>query len=253
MNPETPAFKIKNASPHIFVLHILTTDMAAVTRQLAEKLAQTPDFFTATPIALGLAAIAEHDAIPDFATLTARMRQLGLHPAGVLGGSQAQQEAAMQAGLGLFRESAGRPRLPEPEAVEPPPAAPDAPEPPASGQIEAAEPAAQTWSTLIIDKPVRTGQRIHAAGANLVVLASVNAGAELIADGDIHVYAPLRGRALAGARGDTGARIFTQSMEAELVSVAGNFKVLEDVPAALKGKPAQVRLDGEKVVMQALG
>ena len=106
---------------------------------------------------------------------------------------------------------------------------------------------------LVIDKTVRSGQRIYADGTDLIVLAVVSAGAELIADGDIHVYAPLRGRALAGARGNANARIFSQSMEAELVSIAGNFKILEDVPAALKGKPAQVFLDQDKIVMQPLG
>jgi septum site-determining protein MinC len=105
----------------------------------------------------------------------------------------------------------------------------------------------------VIDKPVRTGQRIHAEGGDLVVLAIVNAGAELIADGDIHVYAPLRGRALAGARGDTSARIFAQCMEAELVSIAGYFQVFEEgLPAALRSKPVQVFLDGERVTMAAL-
>jgi septum site-determining protein MinC len=107
--------------------------------------------------------------------------------------------------------------------------------------------------TLIIDKPVRTGQRIHAEGANLVVLAIVNAGAELIADGDIHIYAPLRGRALAGAHGNTAARIYAQSMEAELVAIAGYFQVFDEgIPDAVRGKFSQVYLDGERVVVTPL-
>ena len=114
-------------------------------------------------------------------------------------------------------------------------------------------PSGERRPALVIDKTVRSGQRIYADGTDLIVLAVVSAGAELIADGDIHVYAPLRGRALAGARGNANARIFSQSMEAELVSIAGNFKILEDVPAALKGKPAQVFLDQDKIVMQPLG
>jgi septum site-determining protein MinC len=106
---------------------------------------------------------------------------------------------------------------------------------------------------LIIDKPVRTGQRIHAEGANLVVLAIVNAGAELIADGDIHIYAPLRGRALAGARGNTAARIYVQSMEAELVAIAGYFQVFDEgIPDEIRGKFSQVYLDGEKVVIKPM-
>jgi len=247
MANETAAAKIKNANLQFFVLHLLTTDLDRIERQLAEKLAQTPDFFSATPVVLGLGGIAEQDTIPDFAELGARLRRLGLHPAGVQGGSTSQREAALQAGLGLFPDKPAR-MPPEPQPVEPEPATAPEPAPAAPAPVAPARAA-----TLVIDKPVRTGQRIHAVDANLVVLASVNAGAELIADGDIHVYAPLRGRALAGARGNTGARIFAQVMEAELVSIAGLFQVFEDgIPDAVRGKPAQVYLEGERVVIQPL-
>lgn len=248
MANETAAAKIKNANLQFFVLHLLTTDLDRIERQLAEKLAQTPDFFSATPVVLGLGGIAELDTIPDFAELGARLRRLGLHPAGVQGGSPGQREAALQAGLGLFPDKPARMPPPEPQPAEPEPAAV-----PEAAAAAPAPPCPPRPATLVIDKPVRTGQRIHAVDANLVVLASVNAGAELIADGDIHVYAPLRGRALAGARGNTGARIFAQSMEAELVSIAGLFQVFEDgIPEAVRGKPAQVYLEGERVVIQPL-
>jgi septum site-determining protein MinC len=106
---------------------------------------------------------------------------------------------------------------------------------------------------MIINKPVRTGQRIYADGANLVVLGVVNAGAELIADGDIHIYAPLRGRAIAGAQGNENARIFMQSLEAELISIAGCFKVFENgIPENLRGKPVQVHLDRSDLIIQPL-
>jgi septum site-determining protein MinC len=103
---------------------------------------------------------------------------------------------------------------------------------------------------MIIDRPVRAGQQIYAKGGDLVVLEMVSAGAELIADGSIHVYAPLRGRALAGARGNTAARIFVKSMEAELVSIAGVYRTIEqDLPQSIKGKPTQIYLEQERVVM----
>ncbi|HJU50263.1 MAG TPA: septum site-determining protein MinC [Pseudogulbenkiania sp.] len=108
--------------------------------------------------------------------------------------------------------------------------------------------------TLIVDRPVRAGQQIYAKGGDLVVLAMVSAGAEVIADGNIHVYAPLRGRALAGARGNTAARIFTQCMEAELVSIAGVYRTIEQaLPDSIRGKPAQVFLENERLVINALG
>ena len=106
---------------------------------------------------------------------------------------------------------------------------------------------------MVIDRPVRTGQRIYAKDGDLVLLAAVNAGAEVLADGDIHVYAPLRGRALAGACGNRGARIFAQAMEAELVSIAGLFQVFENgLPEAVGGKPAQVHLQGDRLVIAPL-
>ena len=107
--------------------------------------------------------------------------------------------------------------------------------------------------TLVVDKPLRSGQRIYAKGGDLVVLALVNHGAEVIADGSVHVYAPLRGKAIAGARGDTSARIYTHSLEAELLSIAGIYRTTENpLPADVAGKPAQVYLDGEKLLMQPL-
>jgi septum site-determining protein MinC len=108
--------------------------------------------------------------------------------------------------------------------------------------------------TLVIDKPLRSGQQVYAKGGDLVVLALVNHGAEVIADGSIHVYAPLRGKAIAGARGNTAARIFAHSMEAELVAIAGVYRTTENPLAAdVLGKPAQVRLDeGDKLVIQPL-
>jgi septum site-determining protein MinC len=106
---------------------------------------------------------------------------------------------------------------------------------------------------MIIDKPLRSGQRVYAKGADLVVLAVVSHGAEVIADGSIHVYAPLRGRALAGAMGDTGARIFATCMEPQLLSIAGIYRTTEtELPASVLGRPGQVRLDGEKLVVQPL-
>jgi len=111
-------------------------------------------------------------------------------------------------------------------------------------------------STMVVDKPLRSGQKIYARGADLVVLAMVNQGAEIAADGNIHVYAPLRGKAMAGARGNTQARIFSLCMEPELVSIAGVYRTSENaLPADVHGKPAQVRLsnDGtEKLIIEAL-
>jgi septum site-determining protein MinC len=108
-------------------------------------------------------------------------------------------------------------------------------------------------SALIIDKPLRSGQQVYARGRDLVVLSMVNPGAEVIADGHIHVYAPLRGKAIAGARGDASARILTLCLEPELVSIAGVYRTSENpLPDPLRGKPAQIRLADDKLVMEPL-
>ncbi|HET6788967.1 MAG TPA: septum site-determining protein MinC, partial [Aquabacterium sp.] len=108
-------------------------------------------------------------------------------------------------------------------------------------------------NTMIIDKPLRSGQQIYAKGCDLVVMAVVNHGAEVIADGSIHVYAPLRGKAIAGAKGNTGARIFSTCMEPELLSIAGTYRTTENpLPADVVGRPAQIRLDGERLVYEAI-
>jgi len=277
---EEPAFKIKNANFPLFVLHVNTTDMDKFKSELEARFIQTPDFFSNTPIVLGLAGIADSGVTPDIAGLVSFMRVHGMFTAGVLGGSQAQRDAAVQAGLGLFPETPVRRAQPQPEAPQPE-TSPEALLPPptkqpelpgfemaaaedescmqaSDGDSEAPQPdslpeVAVLQPTMVIDKPVRTGQRIYAKGANLVVLAIVNAGAELIADGDIHIYAPLRGRAIAGAHGNPDARIFVHRLEAELISIAGCFQLFENgVPENVRGKPAQIRLDGSRLIFDPL-
>ncbi len=262
MTQDAPVFKIKHVDFSLIVVHAMTPDMAQFKQQFESHVAQAPDFFFATPVVLGLEAIADSEATVNFSDLIDFMRRLGMALAGVLGGSEGQRRAALDNGLGVFPETrrASRDALPPGEAALPnegtaptaeAPVAVVTPPQPAAEDRQAAS--SVRCPTLLIDKPVRAGQRIYAEGGDLVVLASVNAGAELIADGNIHVYAPLRGRALAGARGDASARIFAQCMEAELVGIAGYFQIFEEpIPEPLRGKPVQVVLDGEQIAMHAL-
>ena len=107
--------------------------------------------------------------------------------------------------------------------------------------------------TMVIDKPLRSGQQVYAKGGDLIITAVVNHGAEVIADGSIHVYAPLRGKAIAGAKGNTEARIFSTCMEPELLSIAGTYRTTENpLPANVRGKPAQIRLEGERLVFDPI-
>jgi septum site-determining protein MinC len=252
---------IKSANLPLVALMLKSTDLQAVQEELNRRLGDVPDFFDNEPLlidlsgALAAARRAGHEAQAiDFAALLALLAPYKVKPIAVRGGSAEHMAAAQAAGL----LSAPEARV---VASSPPSAEPSsAPEPgsePASEPAPAAE-VSPPSGALLIDKPLRSGQQIYARGRDLVVMAMVNAGAEVIADGSIHVYAPLRGKAIAGARGNTQARIFAQSLEAELLSIAGIYRTSEvPLAPAVRGKPAMVRLltqDGEeKLIMQALG
>jgi septum site-determining protein MinC len=182
----------------------------------------------------------------DWQALIALFKRYNLNPVAVRGAPEAMEPAIIASGLSIDTLVKPRQDLQDEQvAVEPAPAPAPVPAP--------AQPAAQPQeisasAAMIIDTPVRAGQRIYARGADLIVTAVVNSGAELIADGSIHIYAPLRGRALAGASGNAEARIFTLSMEAELVSIAGIYRTFESgLPQDLAKKAAQVRLAGDRI------
>lgn len=197
----------------------------------------------------GQAALALDAPAPvDLRAIVALLRASQLQPVAVAGATP--EELALAHELGLADA-----------ADEPVAAAPAAPaevrevvrEITVEKIIEKPVPVAAPAPTLVVDKPLRSGQRVYAKGGDLVVLALVNHGAEVIADGSVHVYAPLRGKAIAGARGDTSARIYAHSLEAELLSIAGIYRTTENpLPADVAGKAAQVYLDGEKLLMQPL-
>lgn len=235
----TPAFEIKGSAFTMIVLCLKTGDLLSFERQILSHLARTPDFFNHDPVILDLESVTE-DAALNLSSFMQILRRHKLVPVGVCNGSPEQNQAAVALGLGLFSGfSADTKPAPRPVAAEK--------EPPV---VEHA-PFAPT--TKIITKPIRTGQQVYAQGGDLVLLGAVNAGAEVLADGNIHVYAPLRGRALAGVKGDTKARIFCHCMEAELVSVAGCYRVIdENLPGDLHGKPVQIYLNGERLMIDPL-
>jgi septum site-determining protein MinC len=231
------SFDLKSASLPVVAVVLKTTDAAVLAADLAERLADDPGFFDNDPVLIDLAALRETPEPIDFDAVAALLRQHRTLPVAVRGGSPAQMEAAHAAGL-----------------VAAPEAPPARAEPAASVVQEVVrEVPVAGPGTVVIDKPLRSGQQVYARGADLVVLAMVSFGAEVIADGNIHVYAPLRGRAIAGARGNTAARIFTTCLEPQLVSIAGIYRTTETaLPADVLGKPAQVRLEGEKLLIEPL-
>ncbi|HEX6705969.1 MAG TPA: septum site-determining protein MinC [Albitalea sp.] len=231
-----PVFDLKSASLTLVALVLKSTDLSVLAEELERRFGESPALFDNDPVVIDLTPVADAPEPIDFDALVALLRERRMLPIAVKGGSDAQREAGRAAGL-----------TEAPETAPPAPARSVEPEAAAAPQPPAAAPA------LIVDKPLRSGQQVYARGGDLVVLAVVSFGAEVIADGSIHVYAPLRGRALAGARGDVTARIFSTCMEPQLVSIAGTWRTTETaLPADVQGKPAQVRLSGDKLVIEAL-
>jgi septum site-determining protein MinC len=191
-------------------------------------------------------------ARPDWAALIRLFKSHRLNPVAVRNAAPGMEADILAHGLSL--DIVAKPRQGAAQAEAAPAPAP-APAPVAVSVPPApvAVTAPAISRTMIIDTPVRAGQRIYAPGCDLIVTAAVNNGAELIADGSIHVYAPLRGRALAGASGNAEARIFALSMEAELVSIAGIYRTFENgLPEGLAHGPAQVRLSGDRLDVLAI-
>jgi septum site-determining protein MinC len=251
-------FDLKSATVSLVAVVLKTTDLTLLEKALKSRLREAPALFDHEPVVIDLSQVRDAHTPIDFPALIDLLRQHGMAPMGVKAGTHAQMEAALAAGLmeAHHREPSARSTPPEagagPHAVAPPAAsataAPVVPTVPATPTTTPPSRAA-----MVVDRPLRSGQQVYAKGCDLIVLAVVSFGAEVIADGHIHVYAPLRGRALAGAHGDTTARIFTTCLEPQLLSIAGIYRTTEtELPAAVLGKPAQVRLDGERLVIEPL-
>jgi len=254
MPADTPArarasFDFKRTTFPLVSLVLRTPDVSELQRELHERLGETPDFFDQDLLVVNLAAVRDEASPIDFRALVALLRAYRVQPIGVHGGSAEQMLAAAEAGLVATPEvSAARSmaKSAEPQAVA---KQPGAGSPAAAG----APPQPAMAKTVVIDKPLRSGQRIYAKGADLVVLELVSFGAEVFADGNIHVYAPLRGRAVAGARGNVDARIFSTCLDPQLVAIAGVYRTIETpLPADVAGKPAQVRRVGDSLVIEPL-
>ncbi|WP_313166545.1 septum site-determining protein MinC [Massilia oculi] len=237
------------------ILH--SADPEAIDSALEQMTGGVSDFFEDEFAVIDVAAIAPEAPGLDWAALVSLLKKYRLNAVAVRGASPAMVEAIRAQGLALDDGSSGV-RAGGHAAAPPAPAAPElaAPAAPPAAAASAPEPAAAQAPAalpMIIDTPVRAGQRIYARGTDLIVTAVVNNGAELIADGSIHVYAPLNGRALAGASGNADARIFALSMQPELVSIAGVYRTFDEgFPSDLSRQPTQIRLVGDRIDIQSL-
>jgi septum site-determining protein MinC len=241
-----PCFKLKGGMVPMTVLELNYFDAAAFSAAIADKVRQAPMFFQQTPVVISLDKCQGTHTV-DMTYIDRVCRENGMRPV-ALRGPESLSELATGVGMAFIpshgkRGEGAMESLVEESAqqqldVEKQPVAQAAAQTQAEPEI--ASPVSEHRTTKVITQPVRSGQQVYAPGADLIVLAQVSEGAEVLADGHIHVYGPLRGRALAGVKGDESARIFCQSMEAELLSVAGHFKVHEDLRSDHWKKPAQI-------------
>jgi septum site-determining protein MinC len=213
------------------VIQLWRSDLDAIEAHLRGKIEQAPALFQNVPVVIDLADLSGAQT-PDFSALRGLLQRHGLIPVGVRNVGAALQDSVIMAGLPVLRD--GRVTITQRPAQ---PAA--TPEPKAS-------------RNRLHTQPIRSGQQIYAADGDLIVIGTVSVGAEVLADGNIHVYGALRGRALAGVRGDSRARIFCQSLEAQLVSIAGNYRILDEPDESDKNQARQIYLDAERLIIEPL-
>jgi septum site-determining protein MinC len=225
-------FELKGSLFTLTVMHLFHLEHAVIESHLLEKVKQAPGFFNNTPVVIDLEGMTEAKQALDFERLYALLRRHGLIPVGIRNGSLEYQEAALLAGL---------PMLPERRSNT-------------NGLNKKTDltELATSSRNRIVKQPVRSGQEVYAPDGDLIVLGAVSAGADVIADGNIHIYGALRGRALAGVKGNIESWIFCQSLEAELISIAGHYQVCEQFNPTDLAKAAQICLREERLIIEHL-
>ncbi len=226
------AFQLKGGLFTLTTLQIFSPDLVALKTQLMAKIQQAPNFFHHAPIVLDLRIANQPNVALDFVGLKSLLNELKLIPVGIKNAGPEQMHAAVQSGMALLR---------------------DTPDPRAKDKLSTnTNVAPKSVATKIVTTPVRSGQQVYAPDGDLIILNHVGNGAELIAEGNIHVYGALRGRALAGINGNQNARIFCQSLEAELVSVAGSYKLSEDIERQAWKIAAQIYIKDDRLQITEL-
>ncbi|MGM0571737.1 septum site-determining protein MinC [Marinobacter sp.] len=245
---DRPAFQLKGTTVSLTALELAYFDEDSFEAALREKIRQAPGFFRDIPIMISLEHYEGPTAELDFFKLLGICRRHNIHVVGVRGGDEDQRRLARHAAIALLPGSSRQERPPSPE-TRPETDAPAEAEldSPDSGNAPVTPAPAR-----VVSQPVRSGQQVYAPEGDLIILAPVQAGAEVLAAGNIHVYGPLRGRALAGVHGQEEARVFCQSLEAELVSIAGHYKISEDLQERGWKAPVQIQLRDDLLVVTPL-
>jgi septum site-determining protein MinC len=247
-----PAGELKIGQVGIANLRVRTLDVARLAEEMRSRVQRAPNLFARAAVVVDFGGLSRTPDLPTARALVEALRGAGVLPVALAYGTSEIDELSRQLGLPLlakFRAQYERAGSEPAEAPAPAAAARRAPEPEAP---VVAAPAVAGQPGLVQSAPIRSGQQVYADNRDLTVLSGVGAGAEVIADGSIHIYGALRGRALAGAQGFEQARIFCREFHAELVAIAGHYKVSDDIPAALLGKPVQVWLEHGQLKVEAL-
>lgn len=233
-----PILEFKSSTFSVPVLVLSDNDTAIIEQQLQEKIRQAPEFFRNSPLIFDLQELNRLERAINIAGLTNIIRKLNLLPIGIRGGTVQQNQQAIALGIPVHSIHSGSAATPldivKPEKITPEP-----------------EPRTELASNTLITQPIRSGQRLYAKG-DLIILSQVSAGAEILAEGNIHVYGTLRGRALAGVQGNPEARIFCSDLQAELISIAGTYKISEDLDKSVCSKPIQIYLQNENLIIKDL-
>ncbi|WP_108650583.1 septum site-determining protein MinC [Dongshaea marina] len=218
-----PRTELTGATFTLSVLRLADSDLTNIAAYLDHKIAQAPHFFTWAPVVIDISLLTR---LPDFLELDALIRAKQLIPVGVSGAKDTlARQAIHQAGLPLL--SSRSPKTSQPKAPELP-------------------------TTRIHRGHIRSGMQIYAANTNLVVIGAISPGAEVIADGDIHIYGPLRGRAIAGASGNREAKIFCDNLQSELISISGTYQLSEALPERSWQQSVIIRLQDDQLYFEQL-
>ncbi len=239
-----PVLEFKSSSFNVPALVLDSNKLVEIKNALQQKISQAPDFFKQSPLVIDLHQLTELQINLDLRTLIQTLRELKLLPIGIQGGTDRQHKIALEMGVPplsarLLDELQPRSSLPPEEEQQ---------------EIEETVETVTEVSPIenkLITHPVRSGQRVYSQG-DLTILAQVSAGAEVLAEGNIHVYGSLRGRALAGVQGDTESRIFCSDLRAELISIAGTYCISDELGDNLNNKPVQIFLQENKLIIKEL-
>lgn len=234
----SPAVEFKSSTFSVPVLSLASNDLVLVEQSLNEKIKLAPEFFKHSPVVVDLNEVNKKQLAIDFNDLVKVIHKAELFVIGIRSGNDEQQIQAISLGIPINTAATNDIKIDTTK----------------SKTIKAPtddEFVKNDFTTITITKPVRSGQRIYSQG-DLIVLAQVGAGAEILAEGNIHVYGTLRGRALAGVQGDTEARIFCSDLQAELISIAGNYKISDDIHGAVPNTPVQIYLQKNTLVVKPI-